>query len=172
MPGLTDFLIDEYDSLLGRTDSASSQSPQSQKASAVPLGILNVIVHPHHYKAIIAVAGVMLAPATVRYQQRHHVLGILPSRSSSYDCRPHQRRCRRLESGCDSNLLPAVGSHWKKDMPSFVHRRNGHERFCSRFWDSLQSEDPISYRYSSLCCQFRRWARSCSVRPFYGTRGT
>ena len=58
---LTNFLTDEYDSLLGRTDSASSHSQRSQKATEGPLGILKVLVHPHHYKAIIAVAGVMLA---------------------------------------------------------------------------------------------------------------
>lgn len=51
--------VEEYDSLLNREENQHSSS--NKRSSEAPIGILKVIVHPEHYKAIIAVIGVMLA---------------------------------------------------------------------------------------------------------------
>ena len=55
----TDLFLDEYESLLQGSDGhTNSHHKQPEKAA---IGILEVVIHPNHYKAIIAVTGVMLA---------------------------------------------------------------------------------------------------------------
>ncbi|MCJ1379836.1 hypothetical protein MMC17_002939 [Xylographa soralifera] len=51
---------DEYDSLL-RGEENNQSTPPTKRSSEASIGILKVIVHPDHYRAIIAVIGVMLA---------------------------------------------------------------------------------------------------------------
>lgn len=54
-----DLFTDEYESLLQGSDGhTNSHRSQPEKAA---IGILEVVIHPSHYKAIIAVTGVMLA---------------------------------------------------------------------------------------------------------------
>ncbi|MCJ1413522.1 hypothetical protein MMC19_007628 [Ptychographa xylographoides] len=50
---------EEYQSLLHNDDNQNTAG--TKRSSEAPIGILKVIVHPDHYKAIIAVVGVMLA---------------------------------------------------------------------------------------------------------------
>ena len=56
---VADVSIEEYQSLLHNDDNQNTAG--TKRSSEAPIGILKVIVHPDHYKAIIAVVGVMLA---------------------------------------------------------------------------------------------------------------
>ncbi|MCJ1403238.1 hypothetical protein MMC11_006461 [Xylographa trunciseda] len=56
----TNRTADEYDSLLHGEENNQSAS-STKRSSEASIGIFKVIVHPDHYRAIIAVIGVMLA---------------------------------------------------------------------------------------------------------------